>query len=174
MRIRPAEPADWPAIRPFFRAIVAEGESYTYADDIPDADAEADWMGHEHVLVVEDEGRIIASAVLGPNKPGRGSHVANASFMVDRVQAGRGIGRLLGEHVIAEARTAGYRAMQFNAVVETNAAAVRLWRSLGFTIIGTVPEAFDSRRHGLVGLHIMHRSLMEPEAPDQGDQPARP
>jgi ribosomal protein S18 acetylase RimI-like enzyme len=49
--------------------------------------------------------------------------------------------------------------MQFNAVVETNAPAVALWRSLGFRVIGTVPEAFDSRTHGLVGLHVMWRPL---------------
>ena len=49
--------------------------------------------------------------------------------------------------------------MQFNAVVETNEAAVRLWQALGFSIIGTVPEAFDHPRLGLVGLHVMHRSL---------------
>jgi hypothetical protein len=53
----------------------------------------------------------------------------------------------------------GYRAIQFNAVVETNTAAVRLWQELGFRIIGTVPEAFDSTQHGLVGLHVMHLPL---------------
>jgi len=53
----------------------------------------------------------------------------------------------------------GYLAMQFNAVVETNASAIRLWESLGFTIIGTVPEAFRHPQHRLVGLHIMHRFL---------------
>ena len=49
--------------------------------------------------------------------------------------------------------------MQFNAVVETNVAAVRLWQDLGFAVVGTVPEAFESRRHGRVGLHVMHRYL---------------
>jgi ribosomal protein S18 acetylase RimI-like enzyme len=49
--------------------------------------------------------------------------------------------------------------MQFNAVVETNAAAVRLWESLGFRILATVPEAFDHPTAGLVGLHLMHRAL---------------
>jgi ribosomal protein S18 acetylase RimI-like enzyme len=53
----------------------------------------------------------------------------------------------------------GYAAMQFNAVVETNAPAIRLWESLGFTILGTVPEAFRHPARGLVGLHIMHRFL---------------
>jgi ribosomal protein S18 acetylase RimI-like enzyme len=49
--------------------------------------------------------------------------------------------------------------MQFNAVVETNVAAVRLWRSLGFEVLATVPEAFQHPVHGFVGLHIMHRQL---------------
>jgi ribosomal protein S18 acetylase RimI-like enzyme len=43
--------------------------------------------------------------------------------------------------------------------VETNTAAVRLWQSLGFRIIGTVPEAFHHPTHGYVGLHVMHRPL---------------
>jgi hypothetical protein len=36
---------------------------------------------------------------------------------------------------------------------------VALWQSLGFEIIGTVPEAFDHRTAGLVGLHVMYRRL---------------
>ena len=96
---------------------------------------------------------------MGPNRPGRGSHVGTASFMVSSAARGRGVGRTLGEYVVQWHRDAGFRAIQFNAVVETNTAAVRLWQSLGFTIVGTVPEAFDSRAHGLVGLHVMHLPL---------------
>ncbi len=65
----------------------------------------------------------------------------------------------LGEHVLAVARDEGYRAMQFNAVVESNTRAVRLWRSLGFDVLATVPEAFHHPVHGYVGLHVMHRRL---------------
>jgi hypothetical protein len=36
---------------------------------------------------------------------------------------------------------------------------VRLWQSLGFVVIGTVPEAFAHPTRGYVGLHIMHRPL---------------
>jgi ribosomal protein S18 acetylase RimI-like enzyme len=79
--------------------------------------------------------------------------------MVDPAHGGRGIGRLLAEHVLGEARADGYRAMQFNAVVETNTGAVALWRSLGFSILTTVPEAFDHPRLGPVGFHVMHRFL---------------
>jgi ribosomal protein S18 acetylase RimI-like enzyme len=79
--------------------------------------------------------------------------------MVDPRHAGRGVGRRLGQHVLDQARADGYRAMQFNAVAETNTGAVALWESLGFRILATVPEAFDHPRHGLVGLHLMHRRL---------------
>ena len=66
---------------------------------------------------------MLGSATMGPNRPGRGSHVATASFMVDRAARGqRASGRALGEHVLAWAREAGFRAIQFNAVVETNTA----------------------------------------------------
>jgi GNAT superfamily N-acetyltransferase len=97
---------------------------------------------------------------MGPNRPGRGAHVGTASFMVDPDRQGRGVGRALGEHVVDRARAAGFRAIQFNAVVETNTAAVQLWRSLGFEILTTVPEAFDHPRHGLVGLHVMYLRLI--------------
>jgi GNAT superfamily N-acetyltransferase len=79
--------------------------------------------------------------------------------MVAADARGRGVGRRLAEYVLQWHRHQGFRAIQFNAVVETNTGAVRLWQSLGFSILGTVPEAFDSPTHGLVGLHLMHLPL---------------
>ena len=74
--------------------------------------------------------------------------------------AGRGTGRALGEHVIDWARATGFRAIQFNAVVETNKPAVALWRSLGFEVLATVPEAVRPPHvTGTSGLLIMHRFL---------------
>jgi L-amino acid N-acyltransferase YncA len=157
--IRPATDADWPSILPFFTAIVDAGETYAYPSGLSSDEGKALWLGQHHVVVAEEDGRVLGSATMGPNRPGRGSHVGTASFMVDETARGRGVGRALGEHVLVWSREAGFRAVQFNAVVETNTGAVRLWRSLGFRIIGTVPEAFDSRTHGLVGLHVMHRYL---------------
>ncbi|WP_375492778.1 GNAT family N-acetyltransferase [uncultured Jatrophihabitans sp.] len=160
IRIRTATDADWPAIHPFFAAIVAAGETYAYPSDLTSDAARELWLGQGHVVVALDaSGRVLGSATMGANRPGRGAHIATASFMVDPVAAGRGVGRALGEHVIAWAADAGYRGIQFNAVVETNAAAVHLWRSLGFEIIGTVPGAFDHPTHGYVGLHVMYRAL---------------
>ncbi len=159
MLIRPATDADWASIFPFFSAIVEDGETYAYPSGISSDDAKALWLGQQHVVVAEEDGRVLGSATMGPNRGGRGSHVGTASFMVDGAARGKGVGRALGEHMLAWSKAAGFRAVQFNAVVETNTAAVALWQSLGFRIVGTVPEAFDSRTHGLVGLHVMHRFL---------------
>ncbi|MDQ0490325.1 GNAT family N-acetyltransferase [Streptomyces cellulosae] len=159
MLIREASPDDWPRIWPFWHRIVAAGETYTWDPGTSEEDARALWMSPaKRVYVVEDDGTVVASAYLTPNFGGPAARIANAGFMVDPDRAGRGIGRLLAEHVLAEARDAGYRGMVFNAVVDTNP-AVRLWSSLGFTVLGTVPDAFDHPRHGRVGLHIMYRPL---------------
>ena len=160
-RIRLATEADWPRIWPIFRAVVAEGETYAYPEDLTSEEAAALWLERPpgETVVFEEAGEILGTAKHGPNRPGRGSHVGTASFMVSDAARGRGVGRALAEHVVGRLREQGYHGIQFNAVVETNTVAVRLWQDLGFRIIGTVPEAFDSASHGLVGLHVMYRDL---------------
>jgi GNAT superfamily N-acetyltransferase len=111
---------------------------------------------------------IVASAYVKPNYGGQAAAVANAGFMVDPAHSGRGIGRRLAEHVLREARRDGHRAMVFDAVVAVKP-AVELWRSLGFVILGTVPDAFDHPVHGPVRLHIMHRKLESPTSEPAGD-----
>jgi ribosomal protein S18 acetylase RimI-like enzyme len=166
-RIRPAQPADWEQIWPFLRGVLAAGETYTYPQDISEAQARAAWLLEEPWLVLVAElprdaahprpGPVAGLVKVGPNLPGRGAHVANASFVVDPAASGRGVGRALAEAALVQARQRGFRAMQFNAVVETNTRAVALWQSLGFRILATVPAAFDHPVHGHVGLHVMHR-----------------
>ncbi|HEY7271788.1 MAG TPA: GNAT family N-acetyltransferase [Actinoplanes sp.] len=161
MQIREAVNADWPKIYPFWSAIVNAGETYAYPEGLTAEQAEPLWMeGAPSLSVVALDGaEMLGSAKMGPNRPGRGAHIATASFMVNPVHAGRGVGRALGEYMIGWAGRQGYHAIQFNAVVETNVAAVHLWQSLGFHVIGTVPEAFDHPTNGLVGLHVMYRKI---------------
>jgi L-amino acid N-acyltransferase YncA len=160
-RIRPATADDWAQIWPFFAAIVAEGETYAYPDDLGSEQARELWMERPPGLtvVLEEDGRVLGTAKMGPNRPARGDHVGTASFMVDPTASGMGVGRALATYVVGWHRAQGYAGIQFNAVVETNTAAVHLWQALGFEIIGTVPGAFRSATRGRVGLHVMYLAL---------------
>lgn len=142
--------------------MVGAGDTYVWdLSAMTEADARAAWMlpPPAEVLVAVDDGVVVGTAEVRPNQAGRGSHVANASFMVAPDRAGRGIGRLLATEVLDRARAAGYRAVQFNAVVATNTRAIALWTSLGFTVVGRVPGAFDHATEGEVDLLVMHRPL---------------
>ncbi|MEV4037928.1 GNAT family N-acetyltransferase [Streptomyces umbrinus] len=160
MLIREAAASDWPRIWPFWHRIVAAAETYAWDPDTSEEDARALWMAPgKRVYVAEDAtGAVVGSAYVTPNYGGPASHIANAGFMVDPAHSGRGVGRALANHVLETAKADGYRAMVFNAVVETNP-AVNLWLSLGFTIVGTIPEAYAHPTKGRVGLHVMHRAL---------------
>jgi ribosomal protein S18 acetylase RimI-like enzyme len=162
MLIRDARAEDWGAIWGFMRRIVAAGETFVWDPDVTEAEARKMWL-HEPpgrtIVAVGDDGTVLGTAETHPNHGGGGAHIANAGFMVDPDHSGRGIGRALAEHVLEQARADGYRAMQFNAVVETNANAVALWRSLGFEALATIPEGFNHPAKGYVGLHVMYRPL---------------
>ena len=161
MDTRPATEADWPAIWPIWHRIVAAGDTYTWAPETGEAAAHDLWMlpPPAEIWVAVGDGAVIGTALLKPNQPGLGDHVANAGFMVDPASVGRGVGRRLAERILARAAEAGYTAMQFNAVVATNTRAIHLWRSLGFAVVGTVPDAFRHPVHGPTDLHVMYRKL---------------
>ncbi len=160
MRIREASLDDWPAIWPFFESICRAGETYTYPVDVTYEQGRELWFGEPGRVVVAEHGEtVVGSAKMGPNKAGNGAHIGTASFMVDPAAAGRGVGRALAEDMMRWHREQGFRGICFNAVVETNQAAVHLWESLGFVVVGTVPEAFQHPVHGYVGLHVMLADL---------------
>ena len=160
MTIRPATQADAADIWRIFQAVVAPGDTYTFTTTTTERDAVAYFLGPGiTAFVAEDGGRVLGMYKLIPNRIGRGSHVSNASFMVDPAAHGKGIGRALGEHCLEEARRQGYQAMQFNFVVSTNTAGVSLWQKLGFQIVGTLPKAFRHATLGDVDAYVMHRFL---------------
>jgi len=53
----------------------------------------------------------------------------------------------------------GFCNVRVNLVVSTNQAAIALWKNLGFSIIGTLPKAFNHKKLGFVDAHVMYRFL---------------
>jgi L-amino acid N-acyltransferase YncA len=160
--VRDATAEDWPATWSFMSQIVAAGDTFAYDEGMTEAEARAMWlMGppDRTVVAVAEDGTVLGSANYHQNRPGPGSHVASANFMVDPAHWGNGVGRALCQEAIAWARDQGYRGMQFNAVAESNTRAIALYESLGFELIGTVPEAFKHPTQGYVGLCVMYRPL---------------
>lgn len=168
LAFRTARADDWPAIWSIMEPVARAGETYCWDMSMDEDAGRREWLpgasGPDPTLTVfvvvdSETDRVVGTAQLHANRGGNGSHVSNASFLVAAEAGGRGIGRALATHVMEEARAAGYSAMQFNAVVQTNERAVALWVSLGFAIVGTVPGAFVHPTVGPTGLHIMHRVL---------------
>jgi len=161
MIVRDATESDWPRTWAVVEPVVRAGETYAYPTDLTSDVARDLWLERPpgRTVLAEQDGVVLGTAKMGPNRPGPGAHVGTASFMVAGHARGRGVGRRLGEEVVAWHRAQGYRGIQFNAVVETNTAAVALWRSLGFEVVGTVPGAFRLPGGEHVGLHVMYLDL---------------
>jgi ribosomal protein S18 acetylase RimI-like enzyme len=145
---------------PIFHAVVAAGDTYSYPPDIDEAQARAMWTTPpSRCFVAEREGEVLGVYMLRPNQPGLGDHVANCGYMVSPHARGQGVASAMCEHSLAQARGAGFTAMQYNFVVSSNEAAVRLWQRHGFAIVGRVPGAFRHARLGPTDVFVMHRML---------------
>ncbi len=160
MLIRAAVERDRETVWSIIGPIIAEGETYALPRDWSRAEALGYWFapGNE-VFLAEADGVALGACYLKANKLGGGAHVANAGFATAVAARGRGVARAMGEHILAHARARGFRAMQFNCVIESNAPAVRLWTSLGFDTLCRVPEAFAHPTLGLVDALVMYRRL---------------
>ncbi|MFC7597213.1 GNAT family N-acetyltransferase [Terrabacter sp. GCM10028922] len=160
--VRDYDDTDWPQVWPIIEEVVRAGDTFPFATDLTEADARAIWLDNGpggRASVAVDGDRVLGTAKMGRNRPGPGSHVATASYMVAADARGRGVGRALVVDSLTWARETGYAAMQYNAVVATNKSAVRLYESLGFTVVGTVPRAHELPTGERVGLSIMHIDL---------------
>jgi ribosomal protein S18 acetylase RimI-like enzyme len=161
--IRLAGPDDWQGIWPILRNVAAAGDTFTYAIDLDEQAGGDLWskgnVPSEIFVAIDDARKILGSAKVGANHAGPGGHVATASFIVDPCVRSVGVGRALLDAVLAWAREVGFEAMQFNAVASTNEAAVSLYRSAGFAIVGEIPDAFKHPAKGYVSLLVMHRKL---------------
>lgn len=158
IEISPAMPADLETAYPFLKEIVAAGETYALPRDMDEAAIRGYFFHEGHkVFKATLGGKIVGLCYLRANQSGGGSHVSNAGFMVSSSARRQGVALRMAQFVLKTAKDSGFMAMQFNFVVSTNNAAVALWKSLGFAIVGTLPQAFDHPAHGRVDALVMYK-----------------
>lgn len=100
-------------------------------------------------MFVSDEGgrtynfgsRLVAAMHIKPNYPGRSDHICNGAFL-----ASPGFRRCGGAAILAQtfpllAHEIGYVRSLFNLVFTGNDPSIQLWKSMGYTICGTIPAA---------------------------------
>ncbi|WP_109831127.1 GNAT family N-acetyltransferase [Reichenbachiella versicolor] len=160
MNIRKASKDDYDQIWEIFHQVIQTGDTYVFNPDTPKSDLQKHWFAdYMHTYVYEENGKILGTYIIKPNQIDLGSHIANASYMVHPSGQGMGIGKALCQHSIIEAKKLGFRSMQFNLVISTNTSAVRLWQKYGFKIVGTIPNALQHQKNGLVDAYVMYREL---------------
>jgi L-amino acid N-acyltransferase YncA len=160
MKIREAKLDEFNSIWQIFHEVVSAGATYAYDPGMTEVEAFAQWMEvPDKTFIVEDEGKVLGTYYIKKNHAGPGSHVCNCGYMVSSLARGRGLATAMCEHSQNMALELGFKAMQFNLVVETNEDAVRLWQKLGFGIVGTIPRAFNHPQHGYVAAHVMFKWL---------------
>ncbi len=160
IEIRKALPEDAHQIWSIIHSVISSGDTYVFDPESSKEKMLAYWYGPEkqtYVTILNNS--IVGTLIITNNQPDLGSHIANASYMTLPSASGQGIGKAMGEFSLEEAKRLGYKAMQFNIVVKSNDRAVRLWKKLGFEIVGEIPEAFNHIKNGLTNTYIMYRKL---------------
>lgn len=140
--IRAYEAADIQAMIDVWNEVVEEGIAFPQEECLNLESGTAFFAEQTHCGVAVDDGAVVGMYILHPNNVGRCGHISNASYAVSSAVRGRGIGRLLVEDSLALGRAHGFRVLQFNAVVASNAPARHLYEKLGFTQLGTIPGGF--------------------------------
>ena len=160
--IRPFEEGHWNAIWQIIEPVFRVGETYAYSPEITEEEAHKIWveMSSATYGAVSENDEIIGTYYIKTNQPGLGSHVCNCGYIVGENTRSRGVASEMCIHSQQRATELGYRAMQYNLVVATNAGAIRLWKRHGFDVIGTLPNAFQHQRLGFVDALVMYKQLV--------------
>ena len=161
MAIRAATDHDAETVWRILEPMIRRGDSYALPRDMSKAEALAYWFTPKNeVYVWEQDGTALGTYFLRANQRGGGAHVANCGYVTVAGAEGRGIARAMCLHSLERAAQQGFRAMQFNFVVSTNQRAMELWKSLGFEVVGRLPQAFQHPEHGFVDALVMYRTLL--------------
>ncbi|NNF97327.1 MAG: GNAT family N-acetyltransferase [Halobacteria archaeon] len=161
MDIRKYQETDWVQMWPIIEKVFRAGETYAYSPEITENEAHKVWveLAQETYVAIDQNGVVLGTYYIKPNQPDLGAHVCNCGYIVSEGARGQGVASSMCMHSQQEAVDLGFRAMQYNLVVSTNEGAIRLWKKLGFQVIGTLPNAFNSKNVGYVDALVMYKEL---------------
>ena len=161
MEIRRYQESDWIKVWPIIEKVFRAGETYPYSPEVTEKDAHKTWIEspQETYVAVGKDCQIQGTYYIQPNQPKLGSHVCNCGYIVSENYRGKGVASSMCEHSQQVAANLGFRAMQYNLVVSTNEGAIRLWKKLGFQVVGNLPKAFKSKSIGYVDAFVMYKEL---------------
>ena len=160
MNIREATRDDFDQIWPIFHEIVEAGETYAYPRRTTKEQAQKLWLDKpRRTYVYEEDGKILGTYYIKTNQSGPGEHVCNCGYMVSSSARGHGLATAMCNHSQEIAKELGYKAMQFNLVASSNENAIRLWKNLGYAIVGRLPKAFLHPSRGYVDALVMYKWL---------------
>ena len=161
MEIRKYQESDWGQVWPIIEKVFRAGETYAYSQEITEEEAHKVWIEspQETYVAIDQDNTMLGTYYIKPNQPDLGAHVCNCGYIVSETARGQGVASCMCEHSQQEAVNLGFRAMQYNLVVSTNEGAIRLWKRLGFQVIGKIPKAFYSKGVDYVDALIMYKEL---------------
>ncbi len=144
MRLRPAHPADLPALLEIYNdAVLHTTASWDLLPWTPVEHAEWYATKAEHqypVIVAEESGEILGYAAYGPFRAKAGyAATMEHSVYVRLTSRGLGIGRSLLVAIIEAARANGVHAL-IGGLSAENDVSLALHHSLGFVEVGRLPE----------------------------------
>ena len=143
MKIRSYTANDLPAMLAIWNEVVEEGNAFPQEELLDEETGAAFFAAQSRTALAEDDAKtLLGLYIMHPNNVGRCSHIANASYAVTASARGQHVGEALVFDSLRRARTLGFHILQFNAVVESNLRARRLYERIGFRQLGTIPRGF--------------------------------
>ena len=140
--------------------VVREGIAFPQVEELTQQNADEFFSEQSYTGIAEDDetGEVVGLYILHPNNVGRCGHICNTSYAVKSDKRGLHIGEQLVKDSLSVGARLGFRILQFNAVVASNIHALHLYKRLGFTQLGRIPQGFlmkDGHYEDIILLYIV-------------------
>jgi len=159
--VRRYEKSDADAAVKIWNEVVDDGIAFPQLELLDTESGHAFFSEQTHTAVAVDNksDEVVGMYILHPNNIGRCGHIGNASYAVSSKYRGQHIGDALIKDSLRMAKESGFRLMQFNAVVKTNAPALHLYEKNGFVKIGEIPGGFHKKSGEYEDIVLFYHTL---------------